>query len=100
MPEAQSTDSQSNKLKIDYTDSGKGEPALLLMPGWCATRAAFGKLPELCAQHRRTLTLDWRGHGRSAAATADFGEAGLVEDALAVIERTSNPFSRRCRLDA
>jgi pimeloyl-ACP methyl ester carboxylesterase len=86
MPEAQSTDSQSNKLKIDYTDSGKGEPALLLMPGWCATRAAFGKLPELCAQHRRTLTLDWRGHGRSAAATADFGEAGLVEDALAVIE--------------
>jgi pimeloyl-ACP methyl ester carboxylesterase len=86
MPEGQSKSAQSNNLKIDFADAGKGEPTLLLMPGWCATRAAFGKLPELCAHHRRTLALDWRGHGRSAPATADFGEAGLVEDALAVIQ--------------
>jgi len=83
MPEAQAPGSESSKL--DYGDAGKGEPALLLMPGWCATRAAFGKMTDLCAQRRRTLALDWRGHGRSAPATCDFGEAGLVEDALAVI---------------
>jgi pimeloyl-ACP methyl ester carboxylesterase len=40
------------------------------------------------ARRFRVLTLDWRGHGRSPAATGEFGEAELVEDALAVIERS------------
>ena len=80
MPEAQSKD-----LKIDYTDAGQGEPALLIMSGWCATREAYGTVIELCAQHRRVLALDWRGHGRSSTPPGDFGEEGLVEDALAVI---------------
>jgi pimeloyl-ACP methyl ester carboxylesterase len=71
--------------KIDYTDAGKGEPALLLMPGWCATRDGFGSMTELCAAKRRVLALDWRGHGRSADSTGDFGQAALVEDALSVI---------------
>lgn len=80
MPEA-----QSGGVKIDYADLGQGEPALLLMPGWCATRSAFAPLLDLCAAHRRVMALDWRGHGRSTAADGDFGEAALVEDALAVI---------------
>lgn len=80
MPEAQVKD-----LKIDYSDAGQGEPALLLMPGWCSTREAFGTMLEFCAQHRRVLALDWRGHGKSGVPTADFGTDGLVEDALAVI---------------
>jgi pimeloyl-ACP methyl ester carboxylesterase len=37
-------------------------------------------------QHRRTLALDWRGHGQSGSAQDDFGFGGLVEDALSVIE--------------
>lgn len=81
MPQANVKD-----LKIDYTDSGRGEPSLLLMSGWCATREAYGTMPELCTRHRRVLALDWRGHGCSSAPTTDFGEEGLVEDALAVIE--------------
>lgn len=81
MPQANVKD-----LKIDYTDSGRGEPSLLLMSGWCATREAYGTMAELCARHRRVLALDWRGHGCSSAPTTDFGEEGLVEDALALIE--------------
>jgi pimeloyl-ACP methyl ester carboxylesterase len=80
LPEAQSA------VRIDYSDAGQGEPALLLMPGWCATRKAFGRMTELCAKHRRVLALDWRGMGRSATTTSDFDESGLVEDALAVIQ--------------
>ena len=38
--------------EIDYTDLGRGEPALLLLSGWCATREAYGRMNELCAQHR------------------------------------------------
>ena len=34
----------------------------------------------------RLLGLDWRGHGESKAADADFGTAELVEDALDVLE--------------
>jgi pimeloyl-ACP methyl ester carboxylesterase len=79
-------ETQAAGVRIDYSDRGQGEPALLLMPGWCATRKAFGAMIELCAKHRRVLSLDWRGHGRSGTPAADFGESGLVEDALAVIQ--------------
>lgn len=73
-------------VEIAYDDFGKGEPALLLMPGWCANRTAFGKLAPLCAAHRRVLALDWRGHGESGKFAGDFDEKDLVEDALAVIK--------------
>ena len=78
-------ETQSSGGRIDYSDNGQGEPALLLMPGWCATRKAFGAMAELSAKRRRVLALNWRGHGNSAVADTDFGEAALVEDALAVI---------------
>jgi pimeloyl-ACP methyl ester carboxylesterase len=80
MPEA-----RCSSVPIDYSDSGKGEPALLFLPGWCSTREAFGRVPQLTSKQRRGLALDWRGHGRSGAPTGDFGLDGLVEDALAVI---------------
>ena len=79
-------ETQSAGLRIDYSDNGSGEPALLFLPGWCSTRKAFGNMIELCAKHRRVLALDWRGHGRSGTSTTDFGQNGLVEDALAVIQ--------------
>ena len=80
MPYAQSV------TNIFYDKRGAGEPALLFTPGWCATHVAFGRLPELCASHRTTIALDWRGHPPSGEAPSDFGETGLLEDALAVIK--------------
>lgn len=71
---------------ISYEDQGRGEPALLFMPGWCGSRAVCGPLAAGCAAHRRTLALDWRGHGQSQAPGEDFGAKELVDDALAVIE--------------
>lgn len=80
-------DTYANGVRISYDDLGKGEPALLLMPGWCANRTAmFNQLAEACGKHRRVLALDWRGHGLSETPKADFGARDLVEDALAVIE--------------
>jgi pimeloyl-ACP methyl ester carboxylesterase len=43
-------------------------------------------LIQLAGRTRRALSLDWRGHGGSGPAPGDFGEAELIEDALAVIE--------------
>lgn len=73
-------------VPIAFDDQGRGEPALLCLPGWCADRSVFAELAPLCGRARRTLTLDWRGHGGSAPAAAEFGAAELVEDALAVLD--------------
>jgi pimeloyl-ACP methyl ester carboxylesterase len=70
---------------IAFDDEGEGEPALLLLLGWCVDRSAFADLAPACSAHRRVLALDWRGHGESDQPTADFDMTGLVEDALAVV---------------
>lgn len=77
---------QSYGTRISYDDQGKGEPALLFMPGWCGSRSVFNQLAARCAARRRTLALDWRGHGRSEVPWGDFGASALVDDALSVIE--------------
>ncbi|WP_367025852.1 alpha/beta hydrolase [Methylococcus sp. ANG] len=77
---------QSHGIRISYDDHGQGEPALLFLPGWCGSRRVFDELAERCAQRRRTLTIDWRGHGSSARPTGDFGASDLADDALAVID--------------
>src|SRR2546425_499960 len=77
---------ESGGVKIRYEDLGQGEPALLLMPAWCMSRAGFATLPEKLAARRRVLSLDWRGHGQSDPPRGDFGWQALVEDAQAVME--------------
>jgi len=73
-------------VPLKYSDRGEGDPALLLMPGWCATHTMWQKVEPRLARRHRVLTLDWRGHGRSAPHRNDFGTDGLVEDARAVAD--------------
>src|SRR5215467_1245640 len=76
----------SGGIHISYDDLGRGEPALLMMTGWCANRTTmYGQLATECSKNRRTLSMDWRGHGLSAVSRGDFGANELVEAALAVI---------------
>jgi pimeloyl-ACP methyl ester carboxylesterase len=72
--------------RISYDDLGAGQPAVLLLPGWCAPRWVFRPLLPLISPHRRVLSLDWRGHGDSDAPSGDFGLKGLVDDAAAVLD--------------
>lgn len=76
---------QSHGIHVSYDDHGQGEPVLLFMPGWCGSRRVFDELARRCAQWRRTLAIDWRGHGQSEQPADDFGFSELVDDALAVI---------------
>ena len=46
----------------------------------------FDDFAAVIGNRHRTLAMDWRGHGGSAAASGDFGTQELVEDALAVIQ--------------
>ena len=80
----------SQGLPIAYDDLGQGEPALLFLPGWCANRTVFRDLLSRCSRHRRSLALDWRGHGQSAPAAGAFGGEQLLEDAISVIEASAS----------
>lgn len=76
----------ANGIRIAYDDVGDGEPALLFLPGWCVNREVFRELAARTREHHRSLALDWRGHGGSAAPQGDFGLEELVRNAAAVIE--------------
>ena len=80
---------RSDSAGVDYVDQGLGDPALLLLPEWCGTRAAFD--PVLGYLRRRVLSLDWRGHGASGPTHSDFGLEDLTNDALAVVADSGAP---------
>jgi len=78
-----------NGIRIVYDDVGEEEPALLFLPGWCVNRTAFRDLAGRTSKNRRSLTLDWPGHGNSDAPPRNFGAHELVQAAAAVIEKSS-----------
>jgi len=73
-------------LGLGYDDLGTGEPAFLLLTGWCSSRARWGRVAPLLAQRSRVVNFEWPGHGDSRPATGDFGHAEMVEEALAMID--------------
>jgi pimeloyl-ACP methyl ester carboxylesterase len=79
-----STPAQTLGLGVD--DLGQGEPALLLLTGWCSSRERWAKAAPLLAEQRRVVSFEWRGHGESQPAGGDFGTNEMVQDALSVIE--------------
>jgi pimeloyl-ACP methyl ester carboxylesterase len=76
----------AHTLGLGVDDVGQGEPALLLLTGWCSSRARWAEALPLLAEHRRVVSFEWRGHGESQPATADFGTNEMVQDALSVID--------------
>ena len=70
-----------------FSDSGTGEPALLYLPGWCGGREVFSPLLARTAETRRSVSVDWRGHGESSGTGLDFGTDELIEDAIELINK-------------
>ena len=58
---------RSNDVIIDYDDEGLGDPTLLLMPGWCGTRAAFDPVRGRSA--RGAACSHWTGAGTAPRAS-------------------------------
>jgi pimeloyl-ACP methyl ester carboxylesterase len=75
-------------LRVGVDELGRGERALLLLTGWCSSRARWALAAPLLAATRRVVNFEWRGHGESTPADEDFGLEELVEDAEAVVAAT------------
>lgn len=69
-----------------YDDLGHGDPALLMLPGWCGDRSVFGPLAGLAAAQDRVVVADLRGHGGLAHQDDDFDTARQVDDLIALVE--------------
>jgi pimeloyl-ACP methyl ester carboxylesterase len=73
-------------VSIAYDDHGVGDPTLVCLPGWCSDRFQFSPLVDRLSDARRTIVLDWRGHGESYRPAEDCGYDEMVEDILAVVD--------------
>ncbi len=73
-------------ITISYDDLGSGEPALLFLTGWCSSKERWSRVASRCSAGRRVLNTEWRGHGASDPAPADFGLEEMIADALAVAD--------------
>ena len=76
---------QPTTTSTAHSDAGVAEPALLCLPGWCGGREVFAPLLASTAGSRRSVSVDWRGHGGSPGSIADFGAADLVNDTVDLI---------------
>lgn len=80
------THTTATQLPVSFDDAGRGDPALVYLSGWCSSRAPYARMAELTARHNRTVVIDWRGHGTSAAASRDFGYPDMTDDVAAVLD--------------
>ena len=73
-------------ITISYEDMGRGEPALLFTTGWCSSKERWSRVARSCSANGRVLNAEWRGHGESDPAPADFGLEEMIADVLAVAD--------------
>lgn len=73
-------------VPVSFDDAGHGEPALVYLTGWCSARTTYAAMVEHTARYRRSIAIDWRGHGTSPAAEGDFGWPQLADDVLAALD--------------
>jgi pimeloyl-ACP methyl ester carboxylesterase len=78
-------------IRVFYEVYGTGEPTILLLPTWTVMHSRCWKMqiPYL-ARHRRVVTFDGRGNGRSDRPhdAAAYDEREFAADALAVMDAT------------
>jgi pimeloyl-ACP methyl ester carboxylesterase len=67
-------------VRLGYTQSGTGEPALLFVHGWCCDHSFFAPQHEHFPSRHRVVSVDLRGHGGSDAPVQAYTMAGFADD--------------------
>src|SRR5262245_60691735 len=76
---------QSNGTRLFWTESGQGEPLLLVM-GLGATHVWWHRITPILAAHFRTILFDNRGVGESDVPPGPYDIATMADDAAAVLD--------------
>lgn len=76
----------TKNLKLAFDDWGIGEPAILLLPGWCSDRGILTALAKLLSNNHRVINLDLLGHNESDYPKGDFGSEDIVCEAIALLD--------------
>ena len=63
-----------------HTETGSGEPPILLVHGWCCDHTYLAPQREHFERHHRVVSVDLRGHGRSDKPAQDYTIAGFADD--------------------
>jgi len=71
---------------IGYDAVGAGEPAVLMLPGWCGDRVVFDELLALLAPYRLAIAADLPEQGTSVRTGDDFDTGTVVDEMVALIE--------------
>ncbi len=74
-------------VAIQYTDQGKGEPALVFVHCWSCDRHLWDAQVSAFARDHRVVALDLAGHGDSGRERKDWTVAAFGGDVQAVVER-------------
>ncbi len=59
-------------VKLFYTDTGAGDPALFFIHGWCCSHTDWRQQVAAFRRRHRIVTVDLLGHGRSSAPVNDY----------------------------
>jgi pimeloyl-ACP methyl ester carboxylesterase len=71
-------------VHLEYRVYGRGEPAVLLVHGWCGNAGYWHAQIDALKQHYTVVALDLAGHGASGANRTDWSIANYAADVAAV----------------
>lgn len=78
--------STSDGARLHYQVSGRGDPALVLVHGWCSNLEHWGRQVPVFAERHRVLASDRRGYGRSSVPEQDWSPEQHAHDLAAVLQ--------------
>ena len=79
-----------DRVRIHYTDAGRGRPAMLFVHGWSSNLRHWDAQARHFARNHRVLRVDLRGHGRTSAPDvppSGYSTKRNAEDVAALLKR-------------
>ena len=74
-----------NGVQFSYTITSGEEPPLLFLHGWACNRTFWSNQIEFFKRNRRTIAVDFRGHGESQVTAEGNTVQQLADDVYALI---------------